>query len=125
MENFEKELKKIRISELLPGMEIKCKAVVKIRKGIFKYADGFAFSLILSDESGESIEYTFWGKEKKEVEELFAKISDDSVLAIEGRVASKGKKRYISSSVPPKILESREAEFVKKKTSMLKSSTMN
>ena len=58
--------KKQTISELKEGDAVEDVFVVKIKKGITPYAKGFSFTLLLTDNSGKTIEYKYWGGQKEE-----------------------------------------------------------
>ena len=92
--------------------------VVKIKKGINPYKKGFRFNLILSDSSGSSLDYTYWGSDnEEEVKQIYQKIKADSVIYAQGRVGSYNGTLQLSSDFTlfPKVLsaEEYEADFIK------------
>ena len=73
--------------------------VVKIKKGVSDYTKGYYFSLILTDSSGKSIEYRYWGgADENVVKELYDSIKNDSVLLVNGSVSSYQGKLQIMSN---------------------------
>jgi len=114
---MEKLKKKQPISSLKEGDNVLDIFVVKIKKPVTKYSRGFFFSLILSDSSGGSIEYKYWGGEQEEkVREIFNSISADSVVLIHGKVSSYNNRLDISADASQaiKVLtpDQYEAEFI-------------
>lgn len=82
---MEKIPKKKLINEYSEGEEVKDIFVVKIKKGVSDYSKGYYFSLILTDSSGKSIDYRYWGgPDQQKVKSLYDLIKDDSVIYIEG-----------------------------------------
>jgi len=94
--------------------------VVKIKRGISPYKKGQSFQLILSDSSGQTIDYKYWGgTDLDPIQELYDSIKADSVVYVKGRVSPYNGKLQISSNDLADIrpLESNEydqGEFVKK-----------
>lgn len=72
--------------------------VVKIKKGIAQYSKGFSFTMVLSDSSGGSIEYKYWGlPDEQEVKRLYDSIKTDDVVFIRGKASSYNGKMQIAS----------------------------
>ena len=114
-----KYTKKQPINEIKEGDSIEDIFVVKIKRSIRPYSRGYSFDLILTDSSGGSIEYKYWGgQNEQEVKELFEKIKADCVVLINGKVSSYKNKLQImgDSSSTVRVLkpEEYEAEFIMK-----------
>ena len=94
--------------------------VVKIKKGISPYTKGQSFQLILSDSSGQTIDYKYWGgNDLTPIKDLYDSIKTDSVVHVKGKVSTYNNKLQISSNdlVDIRPLENSEydqGEFVKK-----------
>lgn len=96
---MEKIPKKKLVDEYGDGDEVRDIFVVKFKKGISGYAKGYSFNLVLTDSSGKSMDYRYWGgNDESRVKSLYDSIKDDSVLYIEGRVSSYNNKLQISSN---------------------------
>ncbi|MEK6840828.1 MAG: HD domain-containing protein [Nanoarchaeota archaeon] len=96
---MEKILKKKLINEYKEGDEVKDIFVVKFKKGVADYVNGYSFSLVLTDSSGKSIDYKYWGgNDETNVKALYDKIKDDSVIYMEGKVSSYKNKPQIGSN---------------------------
>lgn len=114
---MEKYIKKQPINKLKEGDVVKDIFVVKIKKSIRPYVKGYCFDLILSDASGGSLEYKFWGgQDENKVREIFDLIKADCVVFVEGRVSLYNEKLQISGDEFSvlKVLEPEEydAEFI-------------
>ena len=114
---MEKLIKKQQIKELKEGDLVNDIFVVKIKKSIRVYARGYSFSLILSDSSGGSIEYKYWGgQDENKIKELFGSIKSDSVIFIDGKVNTYNNKLGINADETNvlKVLkeEEYEADFI-------------
>jgi len=114
---MEKYKKKQPIKDLKEGEVILDIFVVKIKKLLTPYKNGFFFTLILSDSSGGSIEYKYWGgNDKQEVQGVYDSIHADDVILISGRAAKYNERLEISAAAEnkPKVLsaEEYEADFV-------------
>ena len=85
--------KKMPIEEYKEGDDVEDIFVVKIKRKIGEYKNGYFFSLILTDASGKSLELRYWGPDNKdEVNSLFESIKKDDVIFVKGKVSSyKGK----------------------------------
>jgi hypothetical protein len=53
--------KKQRIDSLRDGERIEDIFAVKVKKGLTAYAKGNMFHLLLTDSSGHTIDYKYWG----------------------------------------------------------------
>lgn len=118
---MDQALKKKLIGDYKEGEPVSDIFVVKIRKGISPASNGkYFFSLILTDASGKSIDYRYWGGPKEEkVKELYDSIKDDSVVKIFGKVSSYKDKLQITSDEPqsPVVLTPNEydsSSFIKR-----------
>ncbi len=81
--------KKKPIRELKEGELVKDDVfVVKIKKSLRDYSKGLMFNLVLSDNSGKSLDFAFFGGEDEEgTKKLFDSIKEDDVILItEGKV---------------------------------------
>lgn len=112
--------KKKLISEYKEGESVSDIFVVKIKKGISDYAKGFYFSLILTDSSGKSIDYRYWGgTDESKVKALYDTIKDDSVIYVTGQFGHYNKKPQIVSNQENlvKVIDKgqyNEEDFIKK-----------
>lgn len=109
--------KKQQIKELKEGDFVRDIFVVKIKRSVRSYARGYSFSLILSDSSGVSIEYKYWGgQDEEKVKALFSEIKGDSVIFISGKVDIYNNKLGINADEDSelKVLnqEEYEADFI-------------
>ena len=108
------------LGEYKEGESVRDVFVVKIKKGISEYVKGYSFTLVLTDSSGKSIDYKYWGgSDEQKVKELYNAIKNDSVMFIIGQTSSYQGKLQIASNEqnPIKILEKgeyEEADFIKK-----------
>ncbi len=105
-------MRKKRISVLMDGDEVDDIFVVKIKKAVGTYKNGFRLDLVLSDETGESIDYTYWGpNDEAKVNALFDSIHKNSVLHVKGTARMYRNELNISSgdTDAPTIL--REGEY--------------
>ena len=113
--------KKKLIDEYKEGELLDDIFVVKIRKTISAASNGkYFFSLVLTDSSGKSIDYKYWGgHDENKVKTLYDSINDDSVIRIFGKVSPYNGKMQITSDEyqMPKALMAAEyeaASFIKK-----------
>ena len=94
---MEKLTKKQQIIKLKEGDFVDDIFVIKIKKSMIPYANGYSFALILSDSSGASIEYKYWGgTDENKVRKLFLSIKSDSVVRVAGKINSYNGKLQIS-----------------------------
>ena len=111
---MEKYTKKQFISELKEGDAIDDVFVVKIKKGVSEYAKGFRFNLLLSDSSGRTLDYVFWGDtDEGKVRSLYNSIKADSVAKVQGKVSSYNGKLQIATNAPYTILALEENQYSK------------
>ena len=120
---MEKLSKKKLINEYNEGEEVKDIFVVKFKKGISNYAKGYSFYLVLTDSSGKSMDYKYWGgNDEAKVKMIYDTIKDDSVVYVEGKVGSYNNKPQIGSNEGVhliKVIEKdqyNEEDFIKKTT---------
>lgn len=120
---MEKISKKKLINEYYEGDDIKDIFVVKFKKGISVYTKGYSFNLVLTDSSGKSIDYKYWGgPDESKLEVIYNAIKDDSVIYVEGRVSSYNNRLQISSNEGIHIVrviekdQYNEEDFIKKST---------
>ena len=107
--------KKNPISTLSEGDKVEDIFVVKIKKGMSPYSKGFYFNLLLSDNSGRTLEYKYWGdKDKKKVKEIYDSIKPDSVVLIKGTVSSYRGKLQMASNNPKDIQVLKKGEYNEK-----------
>ncbi len=107
--------KKSSISSLSEGDKIKDIFVVKIKRGISPYSKGFYFSLLLSDNSGRTLEYKYWGdKNKEKIKKIYDSIKPDSVVLIKGTVSSYKGKLQMASNDPLDIKVLKKGEYDEK-----------
>lgn len=116
---MEKLRKKQQISVLKEGDLVDDLFVVKIKKGMSGYVKGFRFNLILSDNSGKTLDYVYWGSgDETAVRQIYDSIKSDSVVKIQGKVSSYNEKLQLATNLPFKIEVLQEgryeqADFVK------------
>ncbi len=111
---MEKIRKKEQISALVVGERIDDVFVVKIKKGMSEYVKGFRFNLLLSDNSGKTLEYVYWGtQDEKSVKEIYDSIKSDSVVRIEAKVSSYNDKLQLATNAPFKIEVLSEEQYEK------------
>ncbi len=104
--------KKKPISKLRDGERVEDIFVVKIKKGLSSYAKGFRFSLILSDSTGRSVEYFYWGGEnEEEVRSIYDSIRKDDVVLVRGWFSIYNGKPRISTNPPDSIRPLSEGEY--------------
>ncbi|MFH1364239.1 MAG: HD domain-containing protein [Candidatus Aenigmatarchaeota archaeon] len=111
--------KKRPIGELKEGERVDDIFVVKIKKVMKPYVKGFMFNLILSDASGKSAEYSYWGeKDEAKVREIYDRVREDDVVLVAGYFNTFNNKPIISTN-PPDVIrvlnkdEYNPAEFIK------------
>jgi len=111
--------KKKPIAQLKEGERVEDIFVVKIKKSLRPYAKGFMFTLILSDASGRSVEYSYWGeKDEASVKGVHDAIKQDDVVLLKGYFRIFNEKPSISTNPPDsiRVLDRGEydpAEFIK------------
>jgi len=116
---MEKFTKKIQISALNEGDSVDDIFVVKIKKGISQYVKGYAFDLLLSDNSGKTVDYKYWGsQDEARVKVLYDTIKSDSVVHVQGKVGFYAGKRQVTTNEPfiIEVLQEEQydkADFVK------------
>lgn len=115
----EKIRKKHQIKEIKEGDIINDIFVVKIKKALRPYAKGHGFSLILSDSTGSSIEYKYWGGHEEEiVRRLFDSIKNDSVIFVNGKASIYNGKLEINADefniLKVLLSEEYDADFIPK-----------
>lgn len=104
--------KKNLISELKSGQIVDDIFVVKIKKGVSKYKNGFSFLLLLSDQSGSTIEYKYWGPDdEQKVNKLYDSIPSDSVIKVQGKVSEYMGKLQLIANDPIVIQVLKEEEY--------------
>jgi 3'-5' exoribonuclease len=105
--------KKQPISSLREGDRVEDIFVVKIKRSLMSYKNkpGVYFSLVLSDSSGRSIEYKYWGSEEARTREVYDSLREDSVVLVQGRVESYEGKLQISSNPPEAVRALPEGEY--------------
>jgi 3'-5' exoribonuclease len=78
--------------------------VVKIKRGFSPYVKGYRFTLLLSDNTGKTLEYVYWGGQSEEtVKALYDTIKSDSVVHVQGKVSSYGGKLQLATNEPDLI----------------------
>lgn len=102
---MEKILKKKLIDEYKEGELVDDIFVVKVRKEVSPASNGkYYFSLVLTDSSGGSIDYRYWGgTDQERVKKVYEPIKDDSVIHLQGKVSSYKEKIQITSEEPQAI----------------------
>lgn len=101
--------KKNLISELKQGQIVDDIFVVKIKKSVSKYQKGFSFSLLLSDQSGSTIEYKYWGPDdEQKVKEVYDSVHPDSVIKVQGKVSEYMGRLQLTANDPAQVLKEDE-----------------
>jgi len=104
--------KKFLIDELKEGAAVDDVFVVKIKRSVEAYAKGFLFSLIISDKSGKSLDYRYWGSsDYAAVKALYDTIEQDSIVRIQGKVGAYNGKLQLTTNAPMTIVPVPEGEF--------------
>jgi len=111
---MEKYAKKQSISDLNEGGVIDDVFVVKIKKGVSEYVKGYRFNLLLSDNSGKTLDYVFWGdNDEEKVRALYSSINADSVVKVQGKVSSYNGKLQLATNAPHTIQVLKENQYIK------------
>ena len=120
---MEKLSKKKLIDEYNEGDDVKDIFVVKFKKGLSGYAKGYSFYLVLTDSSGKSIDYKYWGgNDEARVKAAYDTIKDDSVIYVEGKISSYNNKPQIGSNEGIHLIsvveknQYNQEDFIKKTT---------
>lgn len=97
---MEKFKKGFLINDLKEGNKIKDIFVVKFKKGVASYSKGYSITLALTDSSGKTLEYKYWGgTDENKVKEIYDLIKPDSVVLLNGTVSVyNGKLQLIADS---------------------------
>lgn len=117
---YMKFAKKQMISALKDGQAIDDIFVVKIKKSMSSYAKGYTFNLILSDNSGKTIDYRYWGcKDEASVRAVYDSIAPNCVVHVKGKVSFYRENLQIATNEPDtiRVLQPEEYEpdiFIKK-----------
>ena len=100
------------ISELKDGQRVDDIFVVKIKKAMAPYVKGFAFDLLLSDSSGKSLDYKYWGgADEAKVRRIYGSIKPDSVVRVQGKVTTYQGKLQLATNEPDTITVLRVDEY--------------
>ncbi len=87
---------------------------MKIKKAMSPYTKGFFFQLILSDSSGKTLDYRYWGsQDEKKVRALYDSIKPDSVVHVQGKVSVYNGKLQLTTNEPFIIEPLKEDEYDK------------
>jgi len=106
--------KKQPVSALKDGDKVDDVFVVKIKKALSSYAKGFFFQLLLSDSSGKTLDYRYWGsQDEKKVRLLYDSIKSDSVVHVQGKVSVYNNKLQLATNEPFIIEPLKEDEYDK------------
>ncbi|VVB54389.1 Dihydroneopterin 2',3'-cyclic phosphate phosphodiesterase [uncultured archaeon] len=111
-------VKKQPLSGIREGDRVEDIFVVKIKRGLSPYSKGHSFHLILTDSSGKTIDYKFWGgQDEAKVKEVYDSIKPDSVVYVQGKASTYKDALQISANETDaiKTLASHEydaAEFI-------------
>jgi 3'-5' exoribonuclease len=117
---MEKFTKKQLIDALTEGDRVDDIFVVKIKKGVSQYVKGYSFNLLLTDSSGKTVDYKFWGgRNEGAVRTMYNSIKADSVVHVHGVVGFYRDMPQITTNEPDVIeaLEKGqydESDFIKK-----------
>lgn len=109
---MEKLSKKQPINQLKEGDKVNDIFVVKIKKTIVPYVKGYCFTLILSDSSGSSIDYKYWGSQNEDkVKALLDSFAQDSVIHVTGTVSMYKGKLQVSANESDMLRVLKEGEY--------------
>ncbi len=104
--------KKQPVAGLKIGDRVEDIFVVKIKKGVSSYVNGFYFNLLLTDSSGRTVEYKYWGeRDEARVKQIYDTINADSVVFLQGKVAGFKGKPEIHTNPPDSIKPLKEGEY--------------
>ena len=93
--------KKKQLNELKVGDFVDDVFVIKIKRELRAYKNGFKFVLILSDASGHSVEYVYWGEQNESaVKKIYDTLSKDNVIHIQATVGTYRDKPQLSAKRP-------------------------
>lgn len=98
---MEKYDKKQLISDLKEGDMVDDIFVVKIKKSLTPYKNkpGSYFQLILSDNTGKTLEYNFWGGLDDTItKQIYSSIKSDSVIRAKGRITMYNDKLQLTAN---------------------------
>lgn len=111
---MEKYTKKQPLSALKEGDIIDDVFVVKIKKGVSEYVKGYRFNLLLSDNSGKTIDYVYWGTADEDaIKEVYNSIKADSVVKVQGKVSSYNGKLQLATNLPYTLVVLSEGQYTK------------
>jgi 3'-5' exoribonuclease len=86
--------------------------VVKVKKGVQPYVKGHSFHLLLTDSSGRTIDYKYWGgRDEGAVKQLYDSIPVDGVVHIQGRASTYQGRLQISTDETGSIRPLAEGEY--------------
>ncbi|MGV8141954.1 MAG: 3'-5' exoribonuclease YhaM family protein [Candidatus Woesearchaeota archaeon] len=106
--------KKQSISDLKDGDVVNDIFVVKIKKGVASYAKGYRFNLLLSDNTGKTIEYVYWGSsDESKVSSLYGSIAPDAVVNVQGKISIYNGKLQLATNEPMTITVLKDDEYIK------------
>jgi len=109
-----KYVKKQPISSLKEWDIVDDVFVVKIKKGMSKYTNGYSFQLLLSDNTGKTIDYRYWGAtDESKVKAIYDSIRPDSVVHVQGRVSNYNGKLQLTTNEPFTIKVLEEDQYTK------------
>ena len=109
MESF---TKKKSISALAEGDVIDDIFAVKIKKGFQPYVKGFCFELLITDNSGKTLEYKYWGgNDENKVRSLYESIKSDNVIRVQGKVSVYNNKLQLATNEPMLIEVLQEGQY--------------
>ena len=104
--------KKQQISALKEWDNVDDVFVVKIKRGIAPYAKGYTFQLLLSDNSGKTIDYKYWGgNDESKVKGIYDSIKGDSVIHVKGKVSTYNGKLQLATNEPDIIKVLNEDQY--------------
>ncbi|MFH0863349.1 MAG: HD domain-containing protein [Candidatus Altiarchaeota archaeon] len=100
------------IDSLKDGNMVDDVFAVKLKKGVQPYAKGHTFHLLLTDSSGRSIDYKYWGgPDAAKVKALYDSIPSDGVVHVLGKVTTYQDKPQISTNEPDTVRSLAEGEY--------------
>ena len=104
--------KKQPIDAIRDGDRVEDVFAVKMKKGFSQYAKGWFFHLLLTDSSGTSIDYKYWGgADEGKIRRIYDSIPSDGVVYLRGKAAIYAEKIQICTNEPDTIKSLAEGEY--------------
>jgi len=106
-------IKKKSISALAEGDVIDDIFAVKIKKGFQPYVKGFCFEILITDNSGKTLEYKYWGgNDENKVRTLYESIKSDNVIRVQGKVSVYNNKLQLATNEPMLVEVLQDGQYI-------------